>query len=100
MEKEKVEYEFILPIGEELPHDTFYLLHQDGNSQNLTTFQEVFCDNIVRHVVDFLRGCGHYDSVIYSCMREIADEYFQYEEKKQREQNPDPEEVDSDPVLG
>lgn len=85
MEKEKGEFEIALPIGEELPHDTFYLLHQDGNSQNLTTFQEVFCDNIVRHIVDFLRGCGHYDDVIYSCMRDIAEEHFQCQKKKQVE---------------
>ena len=80
--KEKVGFEFILPLDEELPHDTFYLLHQDGNSQNLTTFQEVFADNIIRHIVDFLRGCGHYDDVIYGCMRDIAEEYFECQEKK------------------
>jgi hypothetical protein len=85
MEKEKVGFDFILPINEDLPHDTFYLLHQDGNSQNLATFQEVFCDNIVRHIVDFLRGCGHYDDVIYGCMRDIAEEHFQCQEKKQVE---------------
>jgi hypothetical protein len=100
MEKEKVGFDFILPVNEELPHDTFYLLHQDGNSQNLTTFTEVFADNIIRHIVDFLRGCGHYDDVIYGNMRDIADEYFQCEEKKQKAQKPDPEEVDSDSVLG
>lgn len=83
MEKEKVGFDFILPIDEDLPHDTFYLLHQDGNIQNLATFQEVFCDNIVRHIVDFLRGCGHYDDVIYDCMRDIAEEHFQCQEKKQ-----------------
>jgi hypothetical protein len=43
----------------------------------------VFCDNIVRHVVDFLRGCGHYDDVIYGCMRDIAEEHFECQEKKQ-----------------
>lgn len=96
----KIEYEVVLPIGEELPHDTFYLLHQDGNSQNLATFQEVFADNIIRHIVDFLRGCGHYDEVIYGSMREIADEYFDCQEKKRKAECLDKKEVDSDSVLG
>lgn len=100
MEKEKVDYEFIIPVGGELPHDTFYLLHQDGNSQNLTVFQEVFCDSVVRHIVDFLRSCGHYDSVIYSCLREITDEYFEYEEKKQGATSAKSEDLDSGTVLG
>ena len=85
MEPQKAEFEFVLPVGEDLPHDTFYMLHLDGNSQNLTTFQEVFADNIVRQFVDFLRGCGHYDDVIYGCMRDIAEEHFQCQEKKQVE---------------
>ena len=94
------DFEVVVPIGTELPHDTFYLLHQDGNSQNLATFTEVFADNIVRHIVDFLRGCGHYDDVIYSCMREIADEYFDCQEKKQKLEPLDPEDLDSGSVLG
>lgn len=95
-----MDYEAVVPVGVELPHDTFILLHQDGNSQNLATFTEVFADNIVRHMVDFLRGCGHYDDVIYGCMRDIADEYFKCQEKKQDALRPDPFDLDSDPVLG
>lgn len=93
-------FELVLPINEELPHDTFYLLHQDGNSQNLATFTEVFADNIIRHMVDFLRGCGHYDDVIYNCMKEIADEYFDCQEKKQKVGPVDSEDIDSGSVLG
>ena len=92
--------EVAVEIGTELPHDTFILLHQDGDSQNLATFTEVFADNIIRHMVDFLRGCGHYDDVIYSCMREIADEYFDCQEKKRKLEPSDPQDLDSEPVLG
>lgn len=81
MEKEKDEFEFVLPIGEDLPYDSFYFVHQDGNSQHATIFQESFCDDIVRHFVDFLRGCGHYDDPIYESMRGIANEYFASKEK-------------------
>lgn len=94
------DYEAVVPVGVELPHDTFILLHQDGNSQNLATFTEVFADNIVRHIVDFLRGCGHYDDVIYGCMRDIADEYFDCQEKKQKAKSNDPADIDSGSVLG
>jgi hypothetical protein len=96
----KFDYEAVVPVGVELPHDTFILLHQDGNSQNLATFTEVFADNIIRHMVDFLRGCGHYDDVIYGCMRDICDEYFDCQEKKQKHQPLVPDDLDSDPVLG
>lgn len=93
-------FEYILPVNCELPHDTFYLLHQDGNSQNLATFTEVFADNIIRHMVDFLRGCGHYDDVIYGCMRDICEEYFDCQEKKRKLEPLVPEDLDSDTVLG
>ena len=93
-------FEFVLPVGEELPHNTFYLLHQDGNEQNLTTFTEVFADNIIRHMVDFLRGSGHYDNVIYSCMQDISKEYFDCQEKNQKCLTPDSEDLDSGSVLG
>lgn len=93
-------FEYILPVNCELPHDTFYLLRQDGNRQNLATFTEVSADNIIRHMVDFLRGCGHYDDMIYSCMREIADEYFDCQEKKRKNEPLVPPDLDSDTVLG
>jgi hypothetical protein len=92
--------EVAVQIGTELPHDTFILLHQDGNSQNLTTFTEVFADNIIRHMVDFLRSCGHYDDVIYRCMRDICEEYFDCQEKNRKRLTPEPEDLDSDTVLG
>jgi hypothetical protein len=100
MEKQNPGYEFILPVGEELPHDTFFLLHQNGNSQHLTTFQEVLANNIFYHIVEFLRGCGHYDEVIYGCMQEISNEYFEYQDKKLKSLTPDSEELDSETVLG
>jgi hypothetical protein len=98
--KAPIDYEAVVPVGVELPHDTFILLHQDGNSQNLATFTEVFADNIIRHVVDFLRGCGHYDDVIYGCMRDICEEYFDCQEKKRKLEPLVPEDLDSDTVLG
>lgn len=82
MEK-PTDYEAFVPVGVELPHDTFILLHQDGNSQHLSTFTEVFANKIVLYIVDFLRGCGHHDDVIYGCMKELAEEYFDCQEKKQ-----------------
>jgi hypothetical protein len=89
MEK-PTDYKASVPVDVELPHDTFILLHQDGNSQHLSTFTEVFTDNIVRHVVDFLRGCGHYDDIIYGCMKELAEEYFDYQEENQNVFTVDP----------
>ena len=51
-------------------------------------------------MIDFLRGCGHYDDVIYNCMQEIADEHFKSQEKKLNSLTPDPEDLDSGTVLG
>lgn len=87
-------------MEEEKAHDLFYLHHTDGTTEYFYKFEEVFADNIVRHFVDFLRGCGHFDDPIYSAMREISDEYFESQEKKQNDLRSVLKDVDSDPVLG
>jgi hypothetical protein len=43
-------------------------------------FQEDHTDKIVRHFVQFMLGAGHAEGAIASIMRELSDEYFDYQQ--------------------
>ena len=43
-------------------------------------FQEDHTDKIVRYFVQFLQGCGHAEGAITAAMRELSDEYFDYQQ--------------------
>ena len=69
-----------------------YLFHHTSDDTEVTVVvKDVFTDKIIEAFVQFLRGCGHYDSCIYENMRELADQYFELEEKRmERERQPQP----------
>jgi hypothetical protein len=61
--------------------DQFVLQHIDGTTRITVTFNAVFTDELVRQMVDFIRGCGHHDDNIYGAMAQVAEEYFECKEK-------------------
>lgn len=67
-------------------HNSFtdeYLFHHTTDETEVNVVvKDVFVDKIIEAFVQFLRGCGHYDSCIYENMRELADQYFELEEKR------------------
>lgn len=64
----------------QVTHNQFVLKHIDGGSLFTVTFNAVFTDELVRQMVDFMRGCGHHDDNIYNAMAEVAEEYFECKE--------------------
>lgn len=75
-------------------HNQFTFLHEDGDTKLLYEFKEVVADNVVAHVVDFLKGCGYMESTIYECMKETSEAYFDALRTHQYVMNwdkPDPE---------
>ncbi len=48
--------------------DVFYFYCKSENVETTTVVKDVFTDKIVEAFVDFLRGCGHFDSCIYEHM--------------------------------
>lgn len=57
-------------------HDQFTLLYEDENTKLLYEFKALVADDVVTHVVDFLKGCGYMESTIYECMKESSAAYF------------------------
>jgi hypothetical protein len=57
-------------------HNQFTLLHEDGEMKLLYEFKSVVADEVIQHLVDFLKGCGYMESSIFECMKELADQYF------------------------
>jgi len=74
--------------------DVFYFHCKSENVETTTVVKDVFTDKIVEAFVDFLRGCGHFDSCIYEHMRHMSDQYFEMEEKKTNDLRPLPPEVE------
>ena len=74
--------------------DVFRFHCKSGNVETTTVVTDVFTDKIVEAFVDFLRGCGHFDSCIYEHMRHMSDQYFEMEEKKTDALRPLPPEVE------
>lgn len=57
-------------------HDQFTLLYEDENTKVLHEFKAVIADDVVQHLVDFLKGCGYMESSIFEVMRELSQMYF------------------------
>ena len=57
-------------------HDQFTLLYEDENNKVLHEFKAVVADDVVQHLVDFLKGCGYMESSIYEVMKELSQMYF------------------------
>jgi hypothetical protein len=67
-------------IGKKYPENTFILQQLDGDSTVTVTFTAVFTDELVRKMLEFIRGCGHHDDNIYGAMAQVAEEYFDCKE--------------------
>ncbi len=61
-------------------HNQFTLLHEDEDLKILHEFKAVLADDVIQHLIDFLKGCGYIESSIYETMQEMAEMYFESEE--------------------
>lgn len=59
-----------------LTHDQFTLLYEDEDTKVLHEFKCAVADDVVQHLVDFLKGCGYMESSIYEVMKELSQMYF------------------------
>lgn len=57
-------------------HDQFTLLYEDEHTKVLHEFKGIIADDVVQHMVDFLKGCGYMESSVYETMRELSEMYF------------------------
>lgn len=57
-------------------HDQFTLLYEDENTKVLHEFKAVVADDVVQHLIDFLKGCGYMEGSIFETMKELAEAYF------------------------
>ena len=62
--------------------DEYLFQHTTDDTEIKVIVKDVFVDKIIEAFVQFLRGCGHYDSCIYENMHELAEEYFELEKKR------------------
>lgn len=57
-------------------HNQYTLLHEDEDTKILYEFKALVADDVVQHIVDFLKGCGYMESTIFECMKELSEMYF------------------------
>ena len=57
-------------------HDQFTLLYEDEHTKLLYVFKALVADDVINHLVDFLKGCGYMESSIFECMKESSEMYF------------------------
>lgn len=57
-------------------HDQFILLYEDEHTKVLHEFKGVVADDVMQHIVDFLKGCGYMESNVFEAMKELSDMYF------------------------
>jgi hypothetical protein len=57
-------------------HDQFTLLYEDEHTKLLYEFKALVADDVIHHLVDFLKGCGYMESTIAECMKEASEAYF------------------------
>ena len=57
-------------------HNQFTLLYEDDNTKVLHEFKALVADDVVQHLVDFLKGCGYMESNVFEVMKELSDMYF------------------------
>jgi len=58
-------------------HDQFTLLYEDEHTKVLYEFKGVVADDVITHIIDFLKGCGYCEHSIYSVMQDAAEAYFE-----------------------
>lgn len=57
-------------------HDQFTLLYEDETTKILHEFKGLIADDVIRHLIDFLKGCGYLESTIFETMQELSESYF------------------------
>lgn len=57
-------------------HDQFTLLYEDENTKVLHEFKAVIADDVIQHLIDFLKGCGYMEETIFEAMNGLATSYF------------------------
>lgn len=57
-------------------HDQFTLLYEDEDTKVLHEFKGVVADDVIQHLIDFLKGCGYMEGSIFEAMKELSDMYF------------------------
>ena len=58
-------------------HDQFTLLYEDEYAKVLHEFKGIVADDVIGHIIDFLKGCGYCEHSIYSVMQDTAEAYFE-----------------------
>jgi hypothetical protein len=75
-------------------HDQFTLLYEDENTKVLHEFKGLVVEDVVQHLVDFLKGCGYMESSVFEAMKEMSEMYFDAlstEKYLMKWEKPDPE---------
>lgn len=57
-------------------HDQFTLLYEDEDTKVLHEFKGLVVEDVVQHLVDFLKGCGYMESSVFEAMKEMSEMYF------------------------
>ena len=57
-------------------HDQFTLLYEDEDNKVLHEFKGVVADDVIQHLIDFLKGCGYMEGSIFEAMKELSEMYF------------------------
>jgi hypothetical protein len=57
-------------------HDQFTLLYEDENTKVLHEFKGIVADDVIQHLIDFLKGCGYIEDNIFEAMKEMSAAYF------------------------
>lgn len=57
-------------------HDQFTLLYEDENTKVLHEFKGIVADDVIQHLIDFLKGCGYMEDNIFEAMKELSAAYF------------------------
>jgi len=56
--------------------DQFTLLYEDGSNRVLHEFNALFADEVIPHLIDFLKGCGYMEESIFGNMQALSEAYF------------------------
>jgi len=58
-------------------YDQFTLLYEDEYDKVLHEFKGVVADDVIGHIIDFLKGCGYCEHSIHEALQEKAEAYFE-----------------------
>ena len=67
-------------IDKSVVYNKFTFNLKDDSVDYTMGFQEDHTDKVVRNFAQFLQGCGHGEGAIASAMREVSDEWFDYQQ--------------------